>query len=92
MDDIADLETAKAVAETLTKHYGRHLWAVSWQGGVVVVRVPSLHGDWGFVINPRTVSTASELARLAIMAGGELLERAGVSRSRTATSYDRILD
>lgn len=92
LDALTDIETAKAVADTLVRTYPRHLWCCSAQGRVVVVRVPSLHGEWGFVMHTHKMATASELHRAAVMAGGELLERAGVSRAPSGTSYDRILD
>ena len=79
-DDLDQITKAREIAETLVQHYPQHLWAVSWQGGVIVVKNLAVSGHYGFVIKPRDSYSASDLAKQAVRAGGELLERAGMRR------------
>ena len=79
-DDIADMEKAKEVGDTLSRHYPHHLWAVGFQGGALVVKNLAISSHYGFVIKHASTATASELAHKAVVAGGELLERAGMAR------------
>lgn len=80
---IADLDTARSIAETLHRHYPGHLWAVqaSQQTGIATVRNLRLSGRWGFVIRLRELQQDPGL-RMAVQAGGELLERWALSRGR----------
>jgi hypothetical protein len=80
--ELLDMEKAKEVGETLNQHYPGHLWAVSVQGGVLVVKNLAISTFYGFVIKHADAFSASDLARTAVLAGGELLERAGMSRDK----------
>lgn len=73
---------AKEVATVLGAHYPEHLWAVGWAPGMTLVVKNMGIGDarYGFTIDGSRVATSSELSRLAMLAGGELLERCGVKR------------
>ena len=73
---------AKEVADTLAKHYPSHLWAVGWAPGMtlVVKNMAISDGRYGFTIDAAKSFSSSNLARLAMLAGGELLERCGVRR------------
>jgi hypothetical protein len=73
---------AKEVATMLCQKYPNHPWAVGWAPGAVLV-VKHLGGDarYGFTIDAATIATSSELAHMATMAGGELLERMGLPRA-----------
>jgi hypothetical protein len=75
---------AKSVAHTLSRHYPDHLWAVGWAPGytLVVKNMAISDGRYGFTIDAAKSFSASDLDRLAINAGGELLERCGVRRGR----------
>lgn len=92
--DEPHMETvAKQVAETLTQHYPDHLWAVGWlPGQALCVKNCAIPGNYGYTIDYSRVATSSELARLAVMAGGELLERCGWKRGQwngeTATQLE----
>ncbi len=83
-DDVACAATAIDVGHALTAHYPGHLWLVGWQGGSIVVRDASISGDYGFYIHPDQSATSSELARKAVMYGGELLARAKIKRGKFA--------
>lgn len=76
------IERAKVVAEELTKHYPNHLWAVGWAPGMtLIVRLLGIfNGEFGYLIHTTKSYSASDLAKRAVMAGGELLERCGVKR------------
>lgn len=80
----AELSLCKNVAESLNKHYPGHLWAVATppNTGVVQVRDLSLSGEWGFMIRIPEIYSVSELDKMCMRYGGELLERYRVSRSR----------
>ena len=79
-DDIADMEKAKEVGDTLSRHYPHHLWAVGFQGGALVVKNLAISSHYGFVIKHANSFSAKHLAQQAVLAGGELLERAGMPR------------
>ena len=72
---------ARAVAEILTKHYPNHPWAVGWAPGMTLV-VKHLAGDsrYGYTIDGTKALTAKQLSHMAMVAGGELLERMGMER------------
>lgn len=80
MNDIADMEKAKQIANTLVHHYPGHPWAVSWQGGVCVVKNLAISDQYGFIIKHADSFSSSDLAHKAVLAGGELLERAKMKR------------
>ena len=73
---------AKQVAEHLSKAYPNHMWAVGWAPGMtlVVKNMAIDDGRYGFTIDAAKAFSASDLARSAMLAGGELLERCGVRR------------
>lgn len=80
-----DMQMAQTVAEALFKHYpGSHLWAVMIPPGQGVIQVKNLAlaGDWGFNILMNQFATVSELEKIAMRYGGELLERFKVARGR----------
>jgi hypothetical protein len=79
-EDLKEIETCKSVGDALTEAYKNHLWAVLFQGGAIIVKLMSVEGNWGFIMDPQERYSASALKRHAIMAGGELLERSGQKR------------
>lgn len=89
LDEAHDLAKAQEVLATLCRHYPLHLWQVSFQGRVLVVR----HGlisdavrrelgrdGFGFVLKHLDSCSASELAHNAMLAGGQMLEAFGYKR------------
>lgn len=79
-DEILDMQKAAEVGDTLFHHYPDHMWVVYVQGGALVVKNLAISGNYGFIL-PKC-HTAKELAAVSILAGGELLERAGMKRGR----------
>lgn len=86
---MADAAICRAVGEELMQLYPRHRWAVQADtfAGVVNVRLlysgGSKMGQFGYMLHMSTLMSGENMARKAIMrAGGELLERYGLARSR----------
>ena len=80
LDDIRELDQAKIVGEALNQAYPNHLWAVSFQGGALVVKNMAIPGNYGMILDNAERYSASALKRHAILSGGELLERCGFKR------------
>jgi hypothetical protein len=80
--DANDYVLAKNAAETLHQHYPGHLWAVSvnQRARMLDIRNLALSGAWGFRIPLATIFSGTQLDRLVMRAGGELLERYRVQR------------
>lgn len=88
---------AKSAAETLSKHYPRHLWAVGWAPGMtLIVKNMGMDARYGFTIDAAKSFSASDLDRTVMLAGGELLERMGMVRGawngEFATEVEGISD
>lgn len=89
--------TAKTAAQILCDSYGAHLWTVGWApGGCLIIKNMSMPQQYGFTIDVPRVASSSEFKRLVYMAGGELLERAGMRRGtwdgEFATHLEGALD
>jgi hypothetical protein len=82
VNEALDMEKAKEVGEKLNEIYPGHLWAVAVQGGVLVVKNLAISSFYGFVIKHADSHSSFDLAHQAVIAGGELLERAGIPRDR----------
>lgn len=80
LDDIGLYSRAKLVGEALYKHYPNHLWQVSWQAGALVVKNLAISSHYGFVLTKAANTEDSALEKQALLAGGELLERAKMKR------------
>lgn len=78
---IADLDTARKIAEVLHRHYPGHLWAVhaSAETGIATIHNLRLSGRWGFVIRLQELNH-DRMLKMVVRAGGELLERWRLSR------------
>lgn len=81
---IEEFVTARNIAEELHKNYPDHLWAVSVEGeqGIATVRNLRLSGNMGFIIKLKDIPTHTSLKKVALQAGGELLERYRMARGR----------
>jgi len=77
-EDIALMEKAKIAGDILNDHYPCHLWLVCWQGGALVVKNLALGSHYGFIM--KDDPDYGVLAHNAMIAGGELLERARMRR------------
>lgn len=71
----------KDIANLLEKHYPGWLWAVGpdKRGGVINIRSLRLSGKWGYLIKTKNVQNDPQ-RKLAIEAGGHILERFGFKR------------
>lgn len=87
LSDDGDLEImqklSKELACMLCEKYKHYPWSVAWApGGVLVVKCLLGDNRYGFTIDASKLSSYSDLSRQAMLAGGELLERMGLSRSQ----------
>lgn len=73
---------AREVAQVLTNAYPCYPWAIGWHPGMVLCVKLLINKDfnYGFTIDAAKSFSASNLANMAKMAGGELLERLGMKR------------
>lgn len=78
----------KNIADTLERHYPGWLWAVrpDHLGGVIDIFSMRLSGQWGYRVLTKNIQNDASL-RLALIAGGEILERFG--QRRGPYSYSR---
>lgn len=82
-----DIALSKWAGEALNDHYPGYPWAVhaDYFGGVMTIknlRAAGVYENYGYVIHPHLYASASELKKRIILAGGEILERAGLARGR----------
>jgi len=91
VSEALDMDKAKEVGDTLSRTYPGYLWIVTVQGGVLVVKngeiemsstITRIQKAHGFVIKHKDSFSATDLAKQAVMAGGEILERAGMPRRK----------
>lgn len=82
--DPLDQQICELVAGVLLRHYPGHDWLVQAdrRKGLIDIRNLSLDGQLGVRIPMRGLASASELERLAMVYGGEILERFHVERGR----------
>ncbi len=90
----ADLALAAAVYHKLDEHYPGHQWRVNADHDTGLVTVQLLYTDllrhnakWGYVIKIARLNGDPTL-RAAVKAGGELLERYGLSRNRGLVDWE----
>lgn len=91
---LADLTLAAAVYHKLDEHYPGHQWRVNadHETGLVTVQLLYIdtvrqHARWGYVIHIARLNGDPTL-RAAVRAGGELLERFGLSRNRGRVDWE----
>lgn len=74
---------AKRIGEILVEAYPGHPWHVAITGGVLVIKHMKISAKMGMVLHyQKVVHDAKVLKRGIVIAGGELLERAGLTRGR----------
>ena len=91
--EAADIALAGRIAEVLERRYPDHAWAVHVDSsqGIATVKNLRLSDRFGFVLKLRDLKLEREMASEAMEAGGELLERFGLSRGRFRQSeYDAL--
>ena len=80
-EHMQDMTLAKDIGEILHAAYPGHLWAVTVQGGVAVIKDLFISSQWGMVLHYKNiVGDAAVRKKKVIMSGGELLERANIKR------------
>jgi hypothetical protein len=74
-----DMTLAREAGLTLHNHYRGHLWSVEVDSrqGVCFITIPILLGNWKYIIPLKMLNPA-----MVIKAGGEILERFNLPRSR----------
>ncbi|HEY8359099.1 MAG TPA: hypothetical protein VIL30_16710 [Ramlibacter sp.] len=79
-----EIMLAKQMFDTLDKAYPGHLWgiSVSEHHGIADIRNFGLSGNWGYRLKLVDHYTASDWDRETRRAGGEILERYRVARTR----------
>ncbi len=82
--EIHEFNLCKDAGDALAQAYPGHLWVVhpEGNGSIIVVRNVSLSGQWGFVLHVPAIYSASDFKKQVLMAGGEILERFEMSRSK----------
>jgi hypothetical protein len=91
-EDIKEMETCRLVGDALTEAYRDHLWAVAFQGGAIVVKLMSVEGYYGMILDNAERYSASALKKHAIMSAGELLERSGQKRGKWDGQFHKYID
>ncbi len=88
--DAYEMGICKQVGDALEHHYPGWMWMIACPAkqGIVVVKSGYMDPKYGFVIRLNTTFSASELTKQAVQAGGELLERTGMPRSRYSETRD----
>lgn len=92
LEELQDMQKAQEVGDTLQKTYPGHMWMVLFQGNALVVKNLAISTHYGFVIKHHNAFSASDLARQAVLAGGELLERAGMKRGAWDGEFAKSLE
>lgn len=78
-----DDELAKRIGEILVQAYPGHPWHIAITGGVLVIKHMKISAKMGMVLHyQKVVHDAKVLKHGIIIAGGELLERGGLTRGR----------
>lgn len=74
----------KQIGDTLVRTYPNRQWGVEVDipGQMVIIMCPSLSLEKGYHISMMGDRTINDLQQRAIRAGGEILERYGISRDR----------
>jgi hypothetical protein len=90
-ETIGDMDICKNVAESLHKKYPGHLWAVSIQGGMIIIKNLAISHTHGMAVK-LTSYYADPRNHKVIMMAGELLERAHLKRGRDTGEPVNILE
>ena len=89
----SDETMAGSVARALCEAYPGHPWHVNITGGMLVIKHMRLSNKWAMARKYNTV--AHDFKRLkheVVMAGGEFLERAGLTRGMDSGERIRSVD
>ena len=77
------------VANKLLEHYKHYMWHVqiSPDNSVVGIRCLNVHGNYGYVVHTMDIQNDPDM-KAVVKAGGEILERANMNRSRMVDGED----
>jgi hypothetical protein len=80
--DPMDQQLCEFAGSILQHYYPHHEWLVEAdrKKGMLDIRNLDLHGGKGYRIKMNGYATSSELQKIVMLAGGELLERADLAR------------
>jgi hypothetical protein len=85
---------AQKIGERLMATYPQRQWGVYFNasGGFAQITCPSLSTEYGYILHISKHPTLHALQEAAIRAGGEILERYGISRARVfdKTTVDQL--
>jgi hypothetical protein len=78
-----DIALAVRIGDALTSHYPGHPWfvEVDSNGGLAMISIPAITGRFAYVLKLRLLGSDPSL-KSVIRAGGEILERWKIPRSR----------
>lgn len=93
-DDDRDDSMTKEIAGVLAEAYPGHPWHIRIGQGMLIIKHMKLTSKWGIARRiDRLVWDAANRKREVVMAAGELLERAGLTRGRAKEGeYQRKVD
>lgn len=92
-DELEMEEVAKRVANVLMQHYPNHVWMVGWHlGHNIVVKNMAISSHIGRMIHYPDCRNERDLEKKAVMAGGALLELAGMRRGAWDGELPQSLD
>ena len=93
-DDNRDDGMANEIAGILGEAYPGHPWHVRIGGGMLIIKHMRVSQKWGVARKYSRVSwDAAVRKREVVMAAGEFLERAGLTRGRMVEGqFKRVLD
>jgi hypothetical protein len=92
----SDINMENQIGGLLTQHYPHVSWFVesNCDTGIVTVELPEFHRDgnqnFGFVLHLDKLKGWDDMKKSAIWAGGELLERAHISRTHQIRYADKV--
>ena len=92
----AEFVLANDISNYLCHHYPGHKWAVAvdTHQGIIKILEPDLQeANLPYIIRQQDVTNYKKLQKMAMKAGGEILERCRISRERQRVSsvQDRIM-
>lgn len=92
MRQAKDVTKANAIGSELAKMYPGYTWSVCYDsmGGVIkIIETTLMQPHTPYVIRmPESIYSAKRLAKMVMIAGGEILERFGLPRARTKNAND----
>lgn len=73
-------QVSKYAMQSLTEAYPGHPWHTDVRGGVLVIKHMRMTNKYGMAVHYMKCPDATTFKKGVVMSGGELLERAGLTR------------